>query len=284
MVYILTALPCEAKALIDMFCLKREDGDSSDIFKNNEYFLAVSKPGKIRIAAAVGFLAGRSRPCNSDVIINVGVCGSADKTIKSGTVFLCNKIVDYDTKKEFYPDILIRHSFLESAIATYSRHILIDDEIILPLADMEASGFIESASLFFKAHNIYCLKIISDHLESKRIDTSLITHLVEQNGVSIKCFIESIRKFALDSSVCKHSLDESDRHMLGILADKLRLTFSQKVMLEKSALAYRAYNATNDDQRSIKTMFSDILRGRQVTTKKEGKELFEQVVQILDRR
>ncbi len=284
MVYILTALPCEAKALVDMLCLKRENDSAIDIFKNNDYVLAVSKPGKIRIAAAVGLLAGLSRPCNSDVIINVGVCGSADKSIKTGTVLLCNKIVDYDTKKEFYPDILIRHSFLESAIATYSHRIGIGDETMLPLADMEASGFIESASLFYRAHNIYCLKIVSDHLENNRIETSFITHLIKQNENSIRSFIENIRVFATDSSGYKSPLGESDRHMLEALADKLRLTFSQKVMLKKSAEAYRAYNAANKDQCSFDTMFSDIIREQKVKTKKEGKELFERVVQILDRR
>jgi nucleoside phosphorylase len=119
MLYISTALYCEAQPFIRYYNLKKEVMDHRfQIFKNENVIVIITKTGNVNAAIGVTYLCSGRVPCPSDLFINIGVCAAYKKDIPIGTVFLCNKIIDQVTNRSYYPDVLFRHPFFESAITS----------------------------------------------------------------------------------------------------------------------------------------------------------------------
>ena len=118
MIYIFTALYCEAHILIRHF----------DLVKNTENIwfqefcnetagirLTITGVGEIAAATAVGSVCSVYRPERGDMLLNVGTCAY---TADSDGIFLCNKITEQATGRTFFPDMLYRHNFREKAVVT----------------------------------------------------------------------------------------------------------------------------------------------------------------------
>ncbi len=119
-------------------------------------FLIVTGVGKVRAAAAVGFLAARAAP---SCWINVGTAGHPDLPV--GTVRLAHKIVDRDSGRAFYPQWVIAAPTATDDLVTVSRPASEFPETALH--DMEAAGFCEAARHFATLEWIHVVKVVSDN-------------------------------------------------------------------------------------------------------------------------
>lgn len=121
MIYIFTALYCEASVLIRRFQLVK----NQQITWFQEFYnetagirLAVTGVGEIAAAAVVSSMCTMYGPDKGDLLLNVGICAH---TTGNNGIFLCNKIVELATGKTYFPDMLYRHDFSEGTILTGMR-------------------------------------------------------------------------------------------------------------------------------------------------------------------
>ena len=181
MVYIFTALYCEAQIFISQFKLvKNQENTWLQEFYNEsaEIRLAVTGVGEIAAAAAVGSICALYRPAPGDLLVNVGICAH---TAKNDGIFLCSKIIENATGKTFYPDMLYRHNFCEGTLVT--GMLPWNGENAAPagnLYDMEAAAVYQAGSRFFGPHQMIFLKIVSDHGAVGEVSRERVLHLMEK--------------------------------------------------------------------------------------------------------
>lgn len=181
MIYISTAMYIEAQEFIKKLGLKRDNSiNKFEVFKNDEVVLVITGVGKVKSAVALTYFLARQEITPNDLYLNFGVCGTRDRQVPQGEVFLCNKIMDNDTKFTFYPDVLFKHPFKEAGIETFSN-VVVEEKAQETLVDMEASALYQAASVFFKPHQIFFIKVVSDYLNTENIDKDFISNIIEKN-------------------------------------------------------------------------------------------------------
>ena len=166
MIYIIVALKIEASPLIEAFKLKKRDF----LYLNSNIILIVSGVGKKNSAQALKKLNIQK----DDIVINFGICGAKDKNIKIGDIFLTQG-------SNFFPN---------KTISSFDRAVDESFDIKTDLVDMEAEGFYEEAKKF--TNNIYILKIVSDHLDTKFLKKEFVYSLINKKIKKIKEFIWQI--------------------------------------------------------------------------------------------
>ncbi|MDE7266719.1 MAG: hypothetical protein K2N89_04560, partial [Lachnospiraceae bacterium] len=170
MIYIFTALYCEAHIFIRHFNLiKDQESTWFQQFYNEAagIRLAVTGVGEIAAAAVISSVCSVYKPTQDDLLLNIGICAH---TTKNDGIFLCNKIIEKATGRTFYPDMLYRHNFAEGTIVTGMRpYHFNNDAIQMPegtlaetLYDMEAAAVYQTGIHFFGPHQMIFLKIVSD--------------------------------------------------------------------------------------------------------------------------
>ena len=229
---------CEASPFITKLQLKKDlNSHKFQIFKNEESILIITGVGKIKAAIAVTYLFSKFPPKDSDLLLNIGVCGTKEKAVDIGTVFFCNKIVENDTKRTFYPDMLFNHPFEETSIETVSS-ALNHDGIKLEgqLVDMEASGVYQSASIFMQAHQVSFVKIVSDYLNIENISQSQISKLIGDRTPEIIAWIHEVKsRFILNS----HILSLTEQGLLNQMASRLKLSTTMKNQFRQLLIYYK---------------------------------------------
>lgn len=121
MIYIFTAIYPEAKILISLLDLKKESINGKYqqyIDKKNQIRLVIMGAGSMAAAVSVSHICTKYNVNNKDRVVLVGTCGIFSTNNYQNNIYICNKIIEAQTGKTFYPDILYRHDFLESAILT----------------------------------------------------------------------------------------------------------------------------------------------------------------------
>ena len=193
MVYVVIAMHSEALPIIKRFNLKKED----NIYTGKDIKLVVTGIGKINSAIETTKLLMKHPPKKSDMIINLGTCGTKSNEYKDGDMFLCNKILDHDSRKTYYLDMLLNTGIKEESIETFSKVVIEKSEVKESLVDMESSGFYKAAIGFFEQHQLLLLKVVSDHL-SDDITKEEITTFIEMNIEEIVNLIEKAKKFEVN--------------------------------------------------------------------------------------
>lgn len=174
MVYIVCALYIEAKPLIDKYKLKKNNNLTKfQVFSNENIKLILSGVGKIKSAIALTYLITNEKIDKNACVMNFGYAGTTINSVKLGDIFIPNKITAKTNEKNFYLDMIYKHNFLEGTLSTFDK-ILEKSEENVDYIDMEAYGFYEAASYFFKRDKIIILKIISDILFEKKEDRKMI--------------------------------------------------------------------------------------------------------------
>ncbi|MGB9679551.1 MAG: nucleoside phosphorylase [Minisyncoccia bacterium] len=242
MIFIATALYIEAKPIIEFYNLKKEINDTYfQIFRGDNIILIITGVGKINSSIAVSHMLTSYLSNNTkDNILNIGVCGTKDETIEIGSLCYINKITDNETKRNYYPDILFKHNFLERDIETFSRVVKNTNDLNSSLCDMEASGFFLASSKYLGPHRIHILKVVSDKLSSV-FDKQIPYILIKNNIDSINTFIAYINEYFKNKEIF---LTE-EIEILNTISDKLKLTASQKNILYKKALHYKVRTEKN---------------------------------------
>lgn len=163
MIFIHTALPCEARPLIEHLRLKKDlSSHPFELYGNDRICLTVTGLGKSAMAAGIAYTQARAGLPDNPILLNVGIAGHADHGL--GSAFLVGRIIDADTSKKYYPPLAFLPPCAIETIRTASRPQL--DYTQPHLYDMEASAFYETAVRFTTGELIQCLKVVSDNRQT----------------------------------------------------------------------------------------------------------------------
>ena len=269
---ILTALHLEARPILQHFGLKKDPQTRRlPVYRGENLCLAVCGTGKVKAAAATGWVLGKygGRAGRGTVAINFGLAGCAHHATPVGELFSINKITDHAANRSFYPEMALKFSLPEKSLITCDQPVTRDRaaDIGDSLVDMEGSGFFSAAATFLPVDCIVCLKMVSDHLEDKKLDKSRMTSLIEAR----------LKDIAHVVNLCD-SLIEADRDplklenrlFLGELAKSLRLTATQQHQLFDWSRSYVIRTGNNLD--SIRPFLS-----RQFSSKASRNRILESI-------
>lgn len=180
-IFIYTALPCEAKPLVEHFDLKKDVSvQPFAVYANYDICLTVTGLGKSAMAAGVAYTQALFAKVEHPVLFNIGIAGHKDHIL--GSLFLIDKIIDIDSQKSYYPSLVSTPPCPTCSIQTSSKPQLNYESA--HLCDMEASAFYETAVRFSSSEFILCLKVISDNqlataenIQPKQVSALIAAHL-----------------------------------------------------------------------------------------------------------
>lgn len=270
MLYIVTALYIEAKPLISLFNLKKDNSYTKfQVFSNEDVKLIISGTGKVKSATALTYLVSKEDIKKNDYIVNIGFVAS-NKNSQLGDIVYVSKIQNAYSNFDFYPEMIYKHNFLEGSLTTFDS--IVEKKIEnIEYIDMEAYGFFQTASIFFKKDKIIVLKIVSDILKDKVEDRVLVDFKNEN------LFSESynnIYKFLVNFKTVNDDSDFTitEQELIKKVLENLRLS---------DTMTYELFNILK--YLKIKYGSIDILKkyeNIEVTSKVQAKKLFEEIKNI----
>ena len=270
MLYIVTALYIEAKPLISLFNLKKDNSYTKfQVFSNEDVKLIISGTGKVKSATALTYLVSKEDIKKNDYIVNIGFVAS-NKNSQLGDIVYVSKIQNAYSDFDFYPEMIYKHNFLEGSLTTFDS--IVEKKIEnTEYIDMEAYGFFQTASIFFKKDKIMVLKIVSDILKNKAEDRILVDFKDEN------LFSESyndIYKFLVNFKAVNDDSDFTitEQELIKKVLENLRLS---------DTMTYELFNIL----RYLKIKYGniDILKkyeNIEVSSKVQAKKLFEEIKNI----
>lgn len=282
MIYIFTALYCEANIFIRQFHLKKVMESAcfqQFASESGQMLLTISGVGEIAAASAVSSVCTQYPPGADDYLLNIGSCA---KPGEKGGIFLIHKLTEYATGKTFYPDILYKHGFLEAEIVTgmvpweNKRKDSGEPAVCLQgrcLYDMEAAAVYQAGAYFFGPHQMVFLKLVSDSGEGDRLTGDDIGRLMEAHQDSIFRFCERLLQIAQAGRRTEDLPEQwfrrlcEDMHCSKAMGDSLKQYIRYAVL------------AGVDYQKAVQEMY----QGRRLPCKdkREGKQRFEEFKQRL---
>lgn len=283
-ILLVIALHPEARPVIERYRLKQDASFALPVFRRDEVWLTVTGTGPMKSAIATTHLIASVR--NRDeavlfnenaVLFNLGIAGHTQQAgegpVEVGDRFLVNKITEQDTGRSFYPDLLARTPLAESAVTTVERPLdRADAHGVEPgLVDMEAAGFYQAAAAFLPPHRIGCVKVVSDHLETRRLDKDWVGELIAGARDEFEAAIAAYRTV---SDGGQDVLTDTDARVIEGIRRRLRLTASRHRMLSDLVRAYKLHTGSDTPDLS---QFSRIT----VKTRREGDAQFERLRNIL---
>jgi len=194
-IFIYTALPCEAKPLIEHFGLKKDVSvQPFAVYSSHDICLTVTGLGKSAMAAGVAYTQALFAKVEHPVIFNIGIAGHKDHPL--GGLFLIDKIIDVDSQKRYYPSLIIIPPCPTGSIQTLSKPQLNYDQ--QHLCDMEASAFYETAVRFTSSELVLCLKVISDNQLSPvdNIQPKQVAELIATNMSTVESLLVRLAALA----------------------------------------------------------------------------------------
>ncbi len=287
MIGIVTALHSEAAPLIELLGLKKDISfPVQPLFESAEVILIESGIGKVRSAIAVTRLIDRIRASkksssvNPDSSINAHVinigCAALANSQAIGKLFLAHKITDHSTQRSFYPDILWKHGMEEASLESFDMPVSSVESLSdsSSLADMEASGFFEAASLFLSPDKISCLKVISDNFSPSSVSADSIDTIIRNNLSTIESYISACIDHINKTETL---LTDEDIAVIEQICIKLNLTFNQKQKLYAQARSFAIKNST-----SIEFLLNLISEESRLKT--ESKKVFSSMMSALTKK
>lgn len=236
MIYIAVALGIEARPLIKKFKLKKDSTiNRVQVFKNEKIILIVTGVGILKSAIALTYILSKVKIDSDDIFINIGICGAKNKEYKIGDIVLCNKIINSESKRAYYPDMIFDHRFKEGSLESFNRVINSESGVTGDLVDMEGAGLIEASSYFFETYQVNIIKIVSDYLDGD-IDPESVENLIEKALVEIEIWLERRSEFHLEKEL--EFLDEERREVDSLIV-KGRFSVTMVNELESLLLYYK---------------------------------------------
>ena len=254
MIYIFTALYCEAHALIRQFHLTKNPGNTRfQEFYNEEsgIRLTITGVGEIAAAAAVSSICTAYPPTEDTLLLNIGTCAFARSSYtrqsqqqpgnfpykEADGLYLCNQILEQVTGRSFYPDMLIRQDFQEAPLVTGMMPWDAGRDGEEPdnaaggtLYDMEAAAVYQAGAYFFGPHQMMFLKVVSDFGTAGAVSKELVERIMEQCGNRLFDFIGRLRRMSesgrqKDAQAWEQEMGErlcKDMHCSKAMGDSLR--------------------------------------------------------------
>jgi nucleoside phosphorylase len=192
-IFIYAALPCEAKPLVEYFNLKKATSiQPFAVYFNKEICLTVTGLAKSAMAAGVAYTQALFTSVEHPVLVNIGIAGHKHHAV--GSLFLIDKITDFDSQKNYYPPMVFTPPCRTAGIQTVSRPQLVYDA--QDLCDMEASAFYETAIRFSSGELIHCLKIISDNELSpaENIQPNQVAQLIAPHVATLEILLAELSR------------------------------------------------------------------------------------------
>ena len=242
---IITALHEEARPLIEKFGLKKAPHiHRMALYSRDDIRLVVSGVGKVKSAIATTYALANVKSPENTIAINFGLCGCRDTRRPLGELVFINKITDAATNRDYYPEVILKHNLPEASLTTFDNHVLKNRNLIFSdMVDMEASGFFTASTTFIPLENVYCLKLISDHLEDLKLDPHMVREKIEACLDTFIVFINSGSK----STSRTLPIAANDASILKQLCEVLNLTITQQHQLRDHAIGYMIRHKTNLD-------------------------------------
>lgn len=292
MIYLFTALYCEAKVFIEQFCLKKvADQNRFQQFGNDtgQILLTVTGAGEIAAAAAVSSVCTKYPPDEHDILLNIGTC--AGPAGSRGVYYIC-KLTEQATGKTFYPDLLYKHSFREAELWTVMKpwkRIAQADGIVqasLPdeekagsrLHDMEAAAVYQAGAYFFGPHQMIFVKIISDDGAGEILSAACVRSQMETYKESMCGFLRQLLQMTYEESKAIDDAEQSgtEQRLCQLCAD-LHCTKAMEASL-RQYVRYAALSGT-DWQHAVQKLYEE--NRLPCKDKREGKRCFEALKQRL---
>ena len=270
MLYIVTALYIEAKPLISLFNLKKDNTYTKfQVFSNENIKLIISGTGKIKSATALTYLISNKDIKENEYIINIGFIASLNNNSQLGDIVYISKIQNAYSDTTFYPEIIYKHNFLEGSLTTFDK--IIDNKIEnIEYIDMEAYGFFQTASIFFKKDKIIVLKIISDILK-ENVKDRILFDFEDDNlfNESYKKIYDFLLKFVNIPTDSRNNFNNNEQDLIKKVLENLKLS---------DTMTYELFNIL----RYLKIKYGniDILKryeNIEVNSKVQGKKIFEEI-------
>ncbi len=168
MIYVFAALYAEGKPWIDAFGLKSSTAYRGlQAFTNENMTLVLTGTGMLNAACAVSQVFGTCDIVPDDFLVSYG---SAAGIRAAKGLYIANRITAMDTKRSYYPDLLLRHPFKEAHFLTGNQILREEDvtrlkEGLYDVYDMESYAVYHAAKRFMGPHRMVFLRFISDHGE-----------------------------------------------------------------------------------------------------------------------
>ncbi|WP_338969533.1 spore photoproduct lyase [Fusobacterium nucleatum] len=270
MLYIVTALYIEAKPLISLFNLKKDNIYTKfQVFSNENIKLIISGTGKIKSATALTYLISNKDIKENEYIINIGFIASLNNNSQLGDIVYISKIQNAYSDTTFYPEIIYKHNFLEGSLTTFDK--IIDNKIEnIEYIDMEAYGFFQTASIFFKKDKIIVLKIISDILK-ENVKDRILFDFEDDNlfNESYKKIYDFLLKFVNIPTDSRNNFNNNEQDLIKKVLENLKLS---------DTMTYELFNILK--YLKIKYGNIDILKkyeNIEINSKVQGKKIFEEI-------
>lgn len=197
MIYIFTALYCEAHPLIHNWKLiQNSEIRHFQVFENEELnmVLTITGVGSVAAAAAVASICTKYGAGKEDFLMNIGICAQITESLEGQKkIYLCNKITEAATGRTFYPDMLYRHKFAECAITTVMNPIQIEiPEYVAATGfyDMEAAAVYQAGACFVGPHQMSFVKIVSDRGEERAVTPQKAEECICKNLPAITEYVD----------------------------------------------------------------------------------------------
>ncbi len=169
----------EAAPIIEKYRLHKAAHTPFPLYRSEEMELIISGMTPTQSAIAATFIL-TCRDAMPDKIVNIGICASTRAEDSIGKCYTIHKIVDTQTQKVYH--LPRRQSSLlpQTDIACFAKP---QRQKIgkYHLIDMESSGFYLAAEKFLPKEQIFLIKIVSDHVDTKIPDASKVNRLIEVN-------------------------------------------------------------------------------------------------------
>jgi adenosylhomocysteine nucleosidase len=224
-IFLYTALPCEAKPLIDSYTLKKDTSVKAfSVFHNDEITLTVTGVGKTAMSAGIAYTQALFSSTPNPIMLNVGIAGHNSHAI--GSAFLIDKITDADSGRRYYPPLAFTPPCLTHGLFTFAKQQLTYPDV--NLCDMEAAAFYETATRFTSGELAQCLKIVSDNQASP-------AHNIQPKQVSelISTQLPTIDRIVLELKMLADTLAIPESPEFGMLLKHYHFTTNEQIQLKK---------------------------------------------------
>lgn len=266
MIYIATSLFFEAVPFINFFQLKKDISENKfQVFKSDKVTLIIGGVGPIKASAAAAYILCKFSADKEDFFLNIGICGAYSSCVEKGSALICSKIINADSRRCFYPDLIYKHPFKEAVLYTSSSIVTDIPDVEADIADMEGAAAFEAASIFLPPHRIGIIKIVSDHLkDSKKISRVEVTQLIEKNIELISKWLEQIYGY---NSEYIEILDKEDSEVINYIIHNFKFTETMNYEFIKLCEKYKIrHGNVKNVLMNYETITTDI--------KAEGKRYF----------
>lgn len=253
MLIIAAALYSEAKPFIDFYDLKKDLSFSSfQVFRKEGTALYITGSGPMEAAIVTSHFLALQSPSASDMLINVGICGSRRHDLTLGTAVLCNKLIEQESGRTFYPDVLYSHPFQEGSIITsFSRQempgpseelCLLSDKDAFSFADMEAAAIYQAGSYFFQPHQMLFVKIVSDYLTANDPEFDKNIPVTTLMGGKVEIIAEWITEIMNNTSKKTNDFTREETEYISQLSQFLKLSVTMEHELRQYLRYYKLVN------------------------------------------